>query len=225
MSVFKDCALCPEMIWLPAGRFTMGHDGGKAAEAPAHPVEIKQPFAIARTEITFAQLKPCVDDGACGEMPWDRDWGRGNRPAIYVTFDMAGRYAAWLAQKTGHPYRLPTEAEWEYAAWGGETEWRNGKGLANCHKCFQGWNHKTFPVATFPQNGFGLFDMRGNVMEWTADCWTESHAPSAPDCAKRVRKGGSWYFDRFVSTPTYRHGGRLTHTGYDIGFRVVMDAR
>ncbi len=222
-SVYQDCALCPEMVWLPAGTFVMGRNGGKAAEAPAQLMRIKRPIAVARTETTFDQYKACHDDGACRSMPWDRDWGRGDRPVIYVTFEMASDYAAWLSLKTGRVYRLPTEAEWEYAAWGGDATWRTGLDVANCNGCVGDWDHKTFPVGTFDANGFGLHDMQGNVMEWTSDCWTESHAPSAPDCSKRTRKGGSWYFDRYVSTPTYRFGGRLTHTGYDIGFRVVAE--
>ena len=221
---FQDCDLCPEMVPLPPGAFTMGFLGGREAEAPSKPARIAQPFAIARTEITFDQFALCVDEGGCKTLPWDRDWGRGTMPAIYVTWDMAAAYALWLSRKTGRTYRLPTEVEWEYAAWGGEKARRTGDGRANCNGCFDAWNHRSLPVASFPPNGYGLHDMLGNVMEWTADCWRPTHhADAEKDCDKRTRKGGSWYFNASVSTPTYRFGGRLSHTGYDIGFRVVAD--
>lgn len=220
---FRDCADCPEMVVVPAGRFTLGKEGGRRAEAPATPAEIAHPFAVARTETTFDQYAACVADGGCAALPWDRDWGRGARPVIYVTFAEAEAYADWLAARTGRPYRLPTEREWEYAALGGAPAPETGEGIANCHACLPDGPHGTVPSASLPANGFGLHDMLGNVMEWTRDCWRESHAPdAAEDCSARVRKGGSWYFDRFVSIPSYRAAGRLTHEAYDVGFRVVV---
>jgi len=222
---FRDCAACPEMVVLPPGRFTLGKDGGRRAEAPAGPASIDAPFAIARTETTFAQYQACVDAGACAETPWDRDWGRGDRPVIYVSYAEAAAYAGWLAARTGRPYRLPSEREWEYAALGGASAPETGAGIANCDKCLDEAPGRTLPAGSLPPNGFGLHDMLGNVMEWTRDCWRASHAPgAAQDCSARVRKGGSWYFDRFVSTPSYRASGRLTHEAYDVGFRVAVAA-
>lgn len=222
---FRDCARCPEMVPLSPGSFVVGHEGGKVAEAPLRPARIDRAFAIARTETTFDQFALCVEEGGCEKMPFDRNWGRGNRPAIYVTWNMAAAYARWLSRKTGRTYRLPREVEWEYAAQGGTGRRAQARmGYANCHGCIDNWNHQTWPVAGFPPNGYGLFDMLGNVMEWTADCWRPTNASEAPkDCDKRTRKGGSWYFDGTVSTSSYRYGGRLSHTGYDIGFRVVAD--
>ncbi|MEQ8603513.1 MAG: SUMF1/EgtB/PvdO family nonheme iron enzyme [Marivibrio sp.] len=219
---FRDCADCPEMVVLPPGTFILGKQGGRRAEAPATPAAIDAPFAIARTETTFDQYQACVDDGGCAEIPWDRDWGRADRPAIYVTFDEAQAYADWLAARTGRAYRLPSEREWEYAALGGAPAPSTGAGIANCDGCLSAAPGRTLPVGSLPPNGFGLHDMLGNVMEWTRDCWRPSHAAeAAQDCRARVRKGGSWYFDRTVSTPSYRASGRLTHEAYDVGFRVV----
>lgn len=220
---FRDCAACPEMVVLPPGRFTLGKDGGRRAEGPATPAVIDAPFAVARTETTFDQYQACVAAGGCADLPWDRDWGRGERPVIYVTFADAATYAAWLAARTGRPYRLPTEREWEYAALGGAPAPATGEGIAHCDKCLDGAPGRTLPAGSLPPNGFGLHDMLGNVMEWTRDCWRASHAPpAAEECGARVRKGGSWYFDRTVSTPSYRAPGRLTHEAYDVGFRVVV---
>ena len=223
---FSDCARCPEMIPLPAGSFQMGRDGGRKAEAPQHQARVETPFAIARTEVTFDQWQLCVEAGGCTETPWDRDWGRADRPVIYVDWAAARDYAAWLSRHTGRHYRLPSETEWEYAAWGGTRspgERRSGRGRANCNGCNDNWDHRTLPVGSFPANGFGLHDMLGNVMEWTRSCWRETHDAAAEDCSRRIRRGGSWYFNRWVSTPTYRYGGRPQDRNYDIGFRVVSD--
>lgn len=223
MTPFSDCATCPEMVPLPAGAFMMGYDGGRKSEQPRHPVRIEKPFAIARTETTYDQYLPCVDAGACRPPQHDRGWGAGTRPVIYVDWSDALAYAGWLSQKTGRSYRLPTEEEFEYAALGGG-ERVDGLARANCNKCIDAWEHKTFPVGQLPPNGFGLYDMLGNVMEWTADCWRDDYRPDAEaDCSRRTRRGGSWYFDRYVSTTTYRYGARPGHLAYDVGFRVVAD--
>lgn len=220
---FRDCAECPEMVPIPPGSFTMGRDGGRRAEAPAHRVAVPHRFALARTETTFDQYAACVDAGGCPGLPWDRDWGRGARPVIYVTFAEASAYADWLAARTGRPYRLPTEAEWEYAARGGDPAPESGHGHANCSGCRDDWAHRTMPAGSLPANGFGLHEMLGNVMEWTADCWRPSlGAGVEADCTRRTRKGGSWYFDPTVSIPAYRAPGRLTHEAYDVGFRVAL---
>ena len=201
----------------------MGYDDGRKTERPRHPVIIEESFAIARTEITYEQYNPCVEAGACKAPRHDRGWGEGKRPVIYIDWADATAYASWLSRETGRSYRLPTETEWEYAALGGG-ERVIGYQRANCSKCIDSWAHKTFEVGQLPPNGFGLYDMLGNVMEWTASCWTPDHRPGAvEDCDKRVRRGGSWYFDRHVSTTSYRYGARPGHIAYDVGFRVVAD--
>ena len=224
---FKDCPTCPEMVRLEPEPFLMGYDRGKSAERPAHMVSLAGPYAIARTETTYDQWNACVGDGACTPPQHDRGWGEGDRPVIYIDYDQISAYLDWLSDKTGRRYRLPLEEEWEYAAHGGATnagrQRVDGQGRANCNKCVPGWNHRTFPVASLPPNGFGLYDMLGNVMEWTASCWVPNYEPpQTPDCTRRVRRGGSWYFDRYVSTPTYRYGALPDRVSYDVGFRVAV---
>lgn len=218
---FQDCEICPEMVPLAAGSFEMGYDEGRKSERPRHVATIDKAFAIARTEITYDQYMPCVDVGACQSPRHDRGWGEGARPVIYIDWADAVAYTNWLSRRTGRLYRLPTETEWEYAALGkgGRVD---GYQRANCSKCVDAWDHKTFAVAQLPPNGFGLHDMLGNVMEWTASCWTPDHRPGGiEDCDKRVRRGGSWYFDRYVSSTSYRFGARPDHIAYDVGFRVA----
>ena len=115
--VFRDCADCPEMVVVPAGNFMMG--ARQEYERPVHRVQIDKPFAIGRYEITFAEWMKCTTDGPCNHRPNDRGWGRDNRPVINISWVDAKAYATWLSQKTGQTYRLPSEAEWEYAARGG----------------------------------------------------------------------------------------------------------
>jgi len=160
---------------------------------------------------------------------------RGNRPVINVSWEDAQTYARWLSKQTGKQYRLPSEAEWEYAARGGrDSAYPWGKELgsnnANCDGCgSQRYNKKTSPVGRFAPNGFGLYDTSGNVWEWVADCWHENYqgAPSTAevwsggDCELRVLRGGSWfYIPRFLRSalrgwfnPTLRYSG--------IGFRLA----
>jgi formylglycine-generating enzyme required for sulfatase activity len=221
----KDCSLCPEMVMIQAGAFTMGRDGGRKNQAPAHKVVIAKSFALSKTEITFDQWAACVADGGCRMLEKDRGWGRGGRPVIYVDWQDAVSYAKWLSQKSGKTYRLPNEEEWEYAARGARSLPVSGAGIANCHKCEGKAERNTLPVGQFPANGYGLLDMLGNVMEWTASCWRAHYAAKKVDCDKRVRRGGSWYFNRAVSTPTYRYGARPGHKGYDIGFRVLRETK
>ena len=113
--------------------------------------------------------------------------GRGRQPVINVTWDDAQRYVAWLSKMTGKPYRLLSEAEWEYAAragtqtaysWGDEI----GKGNANCNGCGSQWDNKqTAPVGSFAPNAFGLYDMHGNVWEWVEDCFHDNYNGAPED--------------------------------------------
>ena len=237
----------PEMVVIPPGRFEMGcrrDDCGEAA-LPVHEVVFAQPFALSRTEVTFAQWDACVAAGGCnGYVPRDRFWGRGDRPVIYVGREDAEAYTAWLSDQTGVRYRLPSEAEWEYAARaGGYTQysWGDvvGDGRANCAGCGGRWDSLgtlplflfgggTAPVGTFAANAFCLHDMHGNVGEWVADWWNESYegAPSdgsawtAGDPAWHVARGGSWA----LPFGTMRSSDRLATTDERsayAGFRVA----
>ncbi len=172
---FKDCDDCPEMVALNAGRFRMGASWldreAQSDERPIVDVAIERPFAIGRTEVTFAEWDACVADHGCNKYsPDDHGWGRGRMPVIYVSWEDAGTYVDWLKKKTGKAYRLPTEAEWEYACRAGtETKYPFGNQitpeLANYNRAFQ---HPR-EVASYPPNGWGLYDMNGNVWEWVED--------------------------------------------------------
>ena len=207
---FRDCPECPEMVVVPAGSFRMGsppdEQGRYYIEGPMHRVTFGAPFAVGRHEVTFAEWDACVAAGGCGHRPGDNGWGRGVRPVVNVSWDDAKRYAQWLSRKTRKEYRLPSEAEWEYAARAGTATaytWGDQIGVnrANCRGCGSRWDgSKTAPVGSFRANAWGLHDMHGNVLERTEDCWNDSYrgAPSdgsawlRGDCSMRVLRGGSW---------------------------------
>ena len=199
----------PEMVVIPAGRFRMGclsnDDACYGDEMPVHDVTIPVPFALSAHEVTFEDYDRFTHPNEAD----DAGWGRGARPVINVSWDEAKDYVEWLSSETGATYRLPSEAEWEYAARAGSAtkySWGNeiGANRANCDNdhCGDQWKH-TAPVGSFPPNGFGLYDMHGNVWEWVEDCWNGSYAgaPSdgvawvSGDCAERVLRGGSWVSD------------------------------
>ena len=205
------------MVVIPAGSFRMGclNDDGECLRSyfPVHTVQVPR-LALSRHEVTFAQWDACVDAGGCnGYRPHDRGWGRGDRPVMRIRWSDAQAYVAWLSQQTGEQYRLPSESEWEYAARAGtETRyhWGNaiGTNRANCAGCGSPWDGEmTAPVGSFAPNAWGLHDMHGNVLEWTADCNNTSYA-GAPtdgsawlsgDCTGRVVRSGGWDSDpRFV---------------------------
>jgi formylglycine-generating enzyme required for sulfatase activity len=200
----KDGSKAPEMVWIPAGTFRMGdiQGGGFFDEKPVHSVSVNR-FAMGRYEVTFAEYDKFAQ--ATGrEKPDDENWGRGNRPVINVSWHDATAYTEWLSQQTGEQYRLPTEAEWEYAARAGtETKywWGNdvGKNRANCRDCGGWWDHKqTVPVGSFQPNRFGLYDTVGNVWEWTCSEYEDKYKGKEKQCLSkshanmRVLRGGSW---------------------------------
>jgi formylglycine-generating enzyme required for sulfatase activity len=208
---FQECSNCPVMTVVPAGNFMMGSPAGEpdrfVNEDPQHEVTIARQFAVGQYEVRFDEWDVCVADGGCnGYKPPDAGWGRKDRPAINVSWVDARTYVSWLAKKTGKPYRLLTEAEYEYAARAGTRTaypWGNdiGANNANCTGCGSEWNGKeTAPVGSFAANGFGLYDMMGNVWEWTQDCYHDSYSDAPTDgsawttgaCDYRVLRGGSW---------------------------------
>ena len=229
----------PEMVVIPAGNFRMGCVSGQSCdgdEKPVHDVRIPQPFALSKHEVTLADWDACVSAGGCnGYRPGDREWGRGSRPVINVSWADAQAYVAWLSGETGKTYRLPSESEWEYAARAGTITayfWGNqiGHNQANCDGCGSRWDEdRTAPVGAFAPNAFGLHDMHGNVWEWVEDCWngsyygapTQGEAWTSGDCAERVLRGGSW-----ISSPRYlrsasRSRGTTSGRNIIIGFRVA----
>ncbi|OFX11172.1 MAG: hypothetical protein A2516_09520 [Alphaproteobacteria bacterium RIFOXYD12_FULL_60_8] len=233
----QDCPHCPIMIVVPPGQFVMGSDKGHERESPPHPVTIPKPFAMARTEVTFDQWMACHTAGGCAKNPDDHAWGRGNRPVFNITWDEAAQYAAWLSKTTGKSYRLPSEAEWEYAARAGTTTdfpWGDdvGQNLVNCRRCGSEWGGRmTAPVGSFPPNSFGLYDLPGNVWEWVQDCWRPNYtgagnSSSAFDqagCSLRITRGGAWYYIPIQARASARTSNDHKMFSYTIGFRVVRD--
>ena len=137
--LFRDCSDCPELVIAPSGEFDMGSTA-KPTEQPVHHVSISKNFAIGRRDVTFAEWDRCVAQSGCKFSPPDQGWGRGDRPVTNVSWDDAKEFVAWLSKTTGKSYRLPTEAEWEYAARGGSTTpywWGKdvGAGHAQCAEC------------------------------------------------------------------------------------------
>jgi formylglycine-generating enzyme required for sulfatase activity len=202
---FKECATdCPEMVVIPAGSFMMGSPA-TAMEEPQHMVTIAKPFAVSKFELTFADWDACDAYGDCDRII--SAYGRGRQPVTNVTWDDAQQYVAWLSQMTGKPYRLLTEAEYEYAARGGTQTaypWGDeiGKGNADCKGCGNQWDHpQPVPVGSFPPNQFGLYDTVGNVWEWVEDCWHADYDGAPTDgsawtdggnCGIHIIRGGSW---------------------------------
>jgi len=228
----------PEMVTIPGGTFKMGCVSGKECEddeKPVHTVTLSG-FEMAKTELTFEQWDACVVFGGCDHYPDDRGWGRGNRPVINVSWDDAQDYIKWLNKETGKNYRLPTEAEWEYAARAGSTtqySWGNeiGHNRANCDGCGSQWDDKqTAPVASFAPNDFGLYDMHGNVWEWVQD-WYEKHYynkspktnPQGPSSSGRYRvsRGGDWGSYARILRSANRYGSSPGYRLDDFGFRLL----
>lgn len=229
---FRDCAECGEMVVIPAGRFTMGSptsEVGRYANEAQHEVEIKQPFAIGKYEVTFAQWDACVLDKGCLYRPDDEGWGRGQLPVIEVNWDDAQAYVRWLSQKTGKQYRLPTDEEWEYAARAGTTTrypWGDvpSHDFANygTEQCCTGaiagndkWEN-TAPVGSFPPNAWGLYDMQGNVWEWVENC-------SDSACTQRGLRGGSWNSYPDLLRSANRNENNPLKRPINYGFRVVRN--
>ena len=273
---------CPEMVMLKQGKFTMGAPAGEEARAnlpnqfrglsvPQHLIKIQHEFAIGKFDVTrdeYAQFvaetnRPDPDNCTTnnpsgGFMDTNGNWHSpgfpqtGRDPVVCVSWDDAQAYVAWLSTKTGHVYRLPTEAEWEYAARAGTTtaryfsdnpaefcrytnvgdldysEQHPGDSGVN-RACRDGYAF-TSPVGSFPPNQFGLYDMLGNVLNWTEDCSnanyngapTDGTAWQSGDCGRRVVRGGSWDMDLSGARSANRRIGALTsYRGTFLGFRVA----
>jgi formylglycine-generating enzyme required for sulfatase activity/serine/threonine protein kinase len=241
----------PEMVLIPAGTFRMGSpvdEPGRLQDEAQRQVEIVKPFAIGRYEVTFAEYARFVS-ATEHRQPEDEGWGRGKRPVINVTWQDAMAYSEWLAAQTGEKYRLPTEAEWEYAARAGMTTSRywgedphqgcayaNGADLVGqaafagwtVMNCSDGYTH-TAPVGSFQPNKFGLFDMLGNVLEWTCSDYEEPYREAVLRCAEKdltshiVARGGSWSDQPRGIRVADRHKAMRDSYDYFIGFRVARD--
>ncbi|MBV1790085.1 SUMF1/EgtB/PvdO family nonheme iron enzyme [Marinobacterium sp. D7] len=242
LSAFRDQwapdRFAPQMVVIPKGRFRMGdlHGAGDDNEYPVHQVIIGRAFALSRFEVTFAEYDQFAEDTG-RPLPDDQGWGRGNQPVINVSWQDAKDYTRWLAEQSGQPYRLPTEAEWEYVARAGtETKywWSDelSDGIAVCDGCGTQWDgQRPAPVGSFPANPWGIHDLNGNVDEWVEDCYsgtydgapTDGSASTGSNCSHRVMRGGSWFeIPRLIrSASRYRHPANTSRNSW--GFRVALD--
>ena len=244
--VFQDFAGAPEMVVIPAGSFLMGSPWSEPRrdddEGPQQRITIGEAFAMSRYEVTFGQWDACVDAGGCRHRPDDRGWGRGDRPVIKVSWEDAQEYVRWLNGRTGGGYSLPSEAQWEYAARAGTTTpFYTGERITTAQANFDGdatyngsskgtYREQTVSVGSFAPNGFGLYDMHGNVWEWTQDCWvgnlaghsSDGRANLDGDCDRRVLRGGSWY-GRPRTPPLRLSHQELLHATdrHSYGFRLL----
>ena len=278
----KDCAHCPEMVVIPAGRFVMGVAPAEEERAnlseefrnrsqPQRSVNVKH-FSAGRFEVTRSQYRVFAEatgrtgdgcfvwSGDTFEMDPAKSWRNPGFaqddafPVTCVSWEDANAYVMWLSQHTGNKYRLLTEAEWEYAAragttttryWGDDADktcdYANGADRSTAARvpgaddwyvasCDDRYAY-TAPVGSYRPNAFGLYDMLGNVEEWTQDCWignfnsapTDGSAVAAGDCSMRVVRGGSWV-DAPVGVPAaYRVGSHVTIRVYRRGFRIARD--
>ena len=253
---FKDCSNCPEMVVAPAGSFMMGSLSNEAGrsdwEGPLHKVSIPRPIAVGKFEVTFGQFDWFVraTGRSAGEC-WTYKFGwkalRGQtyrnpgfpvddrQPVVCVNWNDATAFVAWLSEYTGKPYRLLTEAEWEYVARAGSTSaywWGQeiGQGLTNCDGCGSRWDAKqTAVVGSFSANAFGIHDIHGNVSEWVQDCWNGSYvgAPSSSkpwtkgDCDRRVIRGGHYGSGRIDLRSADRARNSTENRYKYFGFRVA----
>ena len=226
-------ATYPEMITVEGGTFTMGneHGEGKADEQTTHQVKLKT-FKIAKTETTVAQWRAfCTATGRT--MPEAPRWGWiNNDPIVNVSWEDAVAYTKWLSKKMKTKYRLPTEAEWEYAARGGNLskadEYSGGSSLDNVGWYDANSGGQTQAVATKIPNELGIYDMSGNVWEWCKDWYSEySNAPQTnpkglTSGAYRVMRGGSWEYSAAYCHVDYRFFNAPSNRDKDVGFRVVL---
>jgi formylglycine-generating enzyme required for sulfatase activity len=244
--MFKECDDCPEMVVIPAGSFTMGSPQSEPVrsenEGPQHVVRFEQTFSAGKFAVTFADWDACLADGGCNAYrPDDHGWGRGRRPVINVSWDDANAYAAWLSRKTGKNYRLLSEAEREYVTRAGATTpfWWGATispQLANYNGNYAygdgptGENRgRTLPVDSFQSNPWGLYQLQGNVNEWTQDCWHDDYiaAPSdgsawtSGNCEFRVSRGGSWYSFPALVRAARRNRDYTDLRSILVGFRVA----
>jgi formylglycine-generating enzyme required for sulfatase activity len=233
---FKDCPDCPGMVAIPPGSFVMGasrfESDAQSDEKPWRVVDIKTAFAMGEHEVTFGEWLACVADGGCGGYrPDDEGWGEGKHPVIYVSWNQAQQFVQWLSGKTGKEYRLPNEAEWEYACRAGtRTKYAFGDSIGPDQASFGRNTGRTREAGSYQPNAWGLYDMHGNVWEWVEDVWFDSHSgrpddgrarTEGPDPDNRTVRGGSWDDpERRVRCLSRNHKDRDQREN-EIGFRVA----
>jgi formylglycine-generating enzyme len=269
----KDCPECPQLVVIKQGSFIMGSpatEEGREAGETQHRVTISKSFALGKNPVTKGEFKQFVAQtgynakGKCFSMDdkgnpseseiynWETPGfdQKDNEPVVCVNAVDAEAYAAWLSKKTNKSYRLPTEAEYEYAARAGTTTARywgesqddgcayaNGIGYeaqkifwGKLSKCDDGYIY-TSPVGIYKPNAFGLYDMLGNAWVWLADCWNDSYA-GAPDngsawvekgCTDRIMRGGSFISNYTSLRAAARHKAGTEQRFHNYGIRVARD--
>lgn len=278
---FRDCPDCPEMQRIPAGTFVMGTPGSvpsgsdTRAETQATIVRIAKPFALGLTEVTVREFRIFLAEsgheqkGDC--VTWDDEHLRfsteqshpakeaddsaltDDHPAACLSWHDARAYVQWLAKKTGKPYRLPSEAEWEYAAragaatpwpWGEQAsdgcDFANVYDLNGAEHYALGWESvhcrdgyaESAPVGALRPNAFGLYDLIGNVAEWVDDCYTDSYVGRPKDgrswfwnggCRRHVVRGGSWASSPQDARSASRTPADGSFRAVTVGMRVALD--
>jgi formylglycine-generating enzyme required for sulfatase activity len=246
---FKGVGAGPEMVVIEPGAFMMGAPDGADyiddGKGPERLVDIPYSFAIGKHEITWGTWHYCVSDGVCRNQGTesaggDNGWGKGDRPVIEISWMDAQDIVRWLTEKTGHNYRLPSEAEWEFVAqagndarfsWGDlEPTCERGKPNSANFDC---QNKRTEPVGFSEPNPFGVFDMDGNIAEWVEDCYHDYGEQHPSDGSafldimpcSRVYRGGGWNIPAANARATLRQAaGRETRSS-TIGVRVIREIR
>ena len=232
----------PELVVIPAGDFLLGDASGLGNhnERPPRVIAIERAFALGRSELTFADWRRYAH--ASGEpMPDNEGWGLSEqRPVIHVSWLEIQGYCRWLSRATGQRYRLPTEAEWEYAAragstgtywWGEQLDSPETRPRAHCRGCgtARGLQAKSAQVGQFAANAFGLHDTAGNVWEWTASAFvapfdgSENAAAGLLDNRPRVVRGGGWNSGPAYLRSSLRDLKQPQYKGYALGFRVLRE--
>jgi formylglycine-generating enzyme required for sulfatase activity len=235
-SAFAGIHVEPEMVEVKAGAFQMGDVTGRGYmyAQPVHEVKLQKSFKLGKHEVTFDEYDRFAI--ATGKpLPHDQGFGRGRRPVIYVSWEDARDFAVWLSTQTGKRYRLPSEAEWEYAARsGGKDEvWAGTSDEKQLDKYAVLLESRTEPAGSRKPNGLGLHDMSGNVWEWVEDCWHETYhgAPtdgrawseeSGGNCGSRVVRGGSWFSEPVDLRSSYRSRSHAGDRNNLVGFRLAQ---
>lgn len=225
--------LYPEPIHVDGGKFQMGDNAGDKDERPAHQVTVKS-FSIAKTETTVGQWQEfCTSTSRkMPEVPW---FGlKVDQPIVNVSWDNATAYCLWLTNKTGKKYRLPTEAEWEFAARGGNKSTGSqfsGNKIIDSVAWYGGKSVGPMPVAQKLPNELGIYDMTGNVWEWCSDWYDANYYASSPAIDPKgpasgkyyTFRGGAWDIGARNGRVSYRNPLSPTSRNHNKGFRVVLE--
>ena len=240
-SIFVSIHVAPDMETVSGGTYRQGdiHGLGESWRNPVREVTLKD-FALGKYEVTFEEYDSfAIATGR--KLPGDQGWGRGRRPVMMLSWENARDYAAWVSDKTGMRFRLPTESEWEYAArsrvtdqvWAGTSD-EEQLGKYAVYRDNSGM--RTAMVGKKKPNGLGLHDMSGNVWEWVEDCWHENYKGAPEDgsawleagggsCDLRVIRGGSWFYSPGNLRSSYRNGYSAGSPDSSVGFRLAQDIR